>query len=121
MRSLLGLLVLALAAAPARVINVPADQPTIQAGIDASVNGDTVLAAPGTYFENVRFNGRNVTVASRFLLTRDPLDISATVIDGSRPRHPDTASCVLIIDGEDSTAVLEGLTLTNGAGTFWQP
>jgi len=33
----------------ATIIHVPADQPTIQAGINAASNGDAVLAAPGTY------------------------------------------------------------------------
>ncbi|MCX6832929.1 MAG: right-handed parallel beta-helix repeat-containing protein [candidate division Zixibacteria bacterium] len=33
----------------AATIHVPADQPTIQTGINAAVDGDTVLVAPGTY------------------------------------------------------------------------
>lgn len=33
----------------AATIRVPSDQSTIQDGLDASVSGDTVLVAPGTY------------------------------------------------------------------------
>jgi len=37
----------------ATIINVPDDYSTIQAGINASDDGDTVLIAQGIYFENL--------------------------------------------------------------------
>jgi hypothetical protein len=46
------------ASARAADINVPADQPTLQAGIDAAAPGDRVLVAPGTYFERIDFPKR---------------------------------------------------------------
>ena len=37
----------------ATIINVPSDYSTIQEGINASVDGDTVLVAQGNYIENL--------------------------------------------------------------------
>ena len=48
----------------ALTIHVPADEPTIQDGLDVAVGGDTVLVAPGTYVENIDFIGKAITVRS---------------------------------------------------------
>lgn len=104
----------------AKVINVPGDAATIQEGINMSENGDTVLVAPGTYVENINFKGKNIHVASHFILARDRTKIEETIIDGGNPSDSDTASCVLIISGEDRNAILEGFTLTKGKGTLWE-
>ncbi|MGB6123469.1 MAG: choice-of-anchor D domain-containing protein [Bacteroidota bacterium] len=103
----------------ATIHSVPSQYPTIRAAIEAAVDGDTVLVAPGTYAENINFAGKNIVVASRYIVSGDPLDIAATIIHGGSPVDPDTASCVLIVSGEDTTAVLEGFTLTGGSGTKW--
>jgi hypothetical protein len=93
----------------ATIINIPADQPTIQAGIDTAVDADTVLVQPGTYYENINYNGKNITIASLFLTTQDTTYISQTIIDGNQ-----NGSVVTFESGGDSTAVLCGLTITNG-------
>ena len=101
------------------VLDVPAKFPTIQTAIDSAVPGDTVLVAPGRYYENIRFKGKGIVVASRFARSRSAADIERTVIDGSRPAHPDTGTVVRFVNQEDSTAVLEGFTITGGTGTIW--
>ncbi len=101
------------------VLSVPTNYPTIQAAITASSHGDTVLVEPGTYYENINFRGKNIVLTSRFFLTQDTSYICSTIIDGSQPLFPDTASCIILNSGEDSTAVIEGFTITGGAGTKW--
>ena len=100
----------------ATIINVPKDQPTIQAGVNVAIDGDTVLVQPGIFVENINYNGKNITVASLFLTTQDTSYISQTIIDG------DSITSVVFFDnGEDSTAVLCGFTIRNGLGGIFYP
>jgi parallel beta-helix repeat protein len=88
----------------AATIYVPDDYPTIQDAINASVNGDTVIVRPGTYVENVRFNGKLITLKSE----KGP---SFTTIDGNQ-----CGCTVLFYRRETSDAILDGFTITNGTG-----
>jgi len=96
-------------------INGTGNYTSIQEGIDNSVNGDTVLVYPGTYYENINYNGKNITVASLYLTTQADSFIDKTIIDGNQ-----NGSVVTFSNGEDSTAVLSGFTLMNGSGTLYQ-
>jgi len=100
----------------AQVIHVPADQSTIQAGIDTASDGDTVLVADGTYLENINFTGKAIMVASHYIMDGDTNHINNTIIDGSQPANPDNGSVVTFITGEDTTSVLCGFTITGGSG-----
>ncbi len=56
----LGLYSFALSA----TIHVPGDQPTIQSGADFATEGDTVLVAPGIYFENIIIESKGIALIS---------------------------------------------------------
>ncbi|MGD1059628.1 MAG: right-handed parallel beta-helix repeat-containing protein [Solirubrobacteraceae bacterium] len=87
-------------------IHVPTDQPTIQAGINASNNGDTVLVAPGTYSEAIDFKGKAITVES----SGGP---ATTIIDGTNQ-----AFVVTFQSGETRNSILSGFTIQNGGKPF---
>ena len=95
----------------ATVIRVPQSQPTIQAGINAAVHGDTVLVDTGTYYERINYRAKRIVVTS----VSGP---GLTIIDASPFAGQDTASAVLFISGETIASVLDGFTLRNGHGTY---
>jgi parallel beta-helix repeat protein len=82
-----------------------ADYTTIQAAIDAAGNGDTIIVCPGTYYENIEFDGKNITVQSSN--PSSPSIVATTVIDGGK-----SGSVVRFVNGDTST--LEGFTVRNG-------
>jgi len=94
------------------VIHVPGEQPTIQAGIDAALPGDTVLVAAGTYTGNgnrdIDFSGKNIVLKSE----NGP---DFTIIDCQGDLdYPHRG--FIFHSGEDSTAVVDGFTIQGGYG-----
>ena len=83
--------------------------PSIQWCIDHASDGDTILVYPGTYYEHLDFLGKAIVV-------KGVAGAAETVVDaGGR------GSVVTFLSGEDTTSVLEGLTLRNGGGTLLPP
>jgi parallel beta-helix repeat protein len=98
----------------ATVLQVPGEYPTIQAGIDAAAEGDTVLVADGVYTgdgnRNLDFGGVNIVVMSEN--GPEPTIIDCQGIAGHRGFY--------FHSGEDTTSVVQGFTIRNGyaEGTY---
>ncbi len=76
---------------------------TIQGAINGAASGDTVVVAPGTYFELIDFLGKTLVVKGA--------GIGQSIIDGQM-----LGSIVTIQSGEGQGTTLEGFTLKNGVG-----
>jgi parallel beta-helix repeat protein len=94
---------LAVSAGAQQTIHVPGDSATIQGGINAATNGDTVLVAPGTYVENIDFMGKAITVTS----SGGPTN---TTIDGGQK-----GIVVNFANNETRASIINGFTITNDA------
>ncbi len=90
------------------VVHVPSEYPTIQAGLDAAMEHDTVMVADGTYTgdgnRDLDFGGANITLLSESGPEATIIDCQASEVDPHYAIHLHTA--------EDSTARVEGFTLT---------
>jgi parallel beta-helix repeat protein len=78
---------------------------SIQTAIDAAVDTDEIVVAPGTYVEAINFLGKAITLSSS-----DGAEV--TVIDAQ-----ETGTVVTCESGEGPDTVLEGFTITGGVGT----
>lgn len=96
----------------ARVWHVPAEAPTIQAGIDSASVGDIVMVAPGVYQEHIVL-ASGISVLGENSLT--------TIIDGGGASI-DVVRAINVDDVEFSgftvTGAISGGGLPGGAGVF---
>ncbi len=83
---------------------------TIQGAINTAVDTDEIVVEPGTYNEVIDFTGKAITLRSTD--PSDPAVVAATIIDGTGLNN----SVVKCISGEGPDTVLDGFTITGGAG-----
>lgn len=91
-------------------VYIPDDFSTIQAGIDACTDGDTVIVRDGTYTGN---GNRDIDYDGRAIVVMSENGPEGTIIDcegGWLNPHRG----FLFQHGEDSNSVLKGFTITNG-------
>ncbi|MEA3476080.1 MAG: hypothetical protein U9R23_06560 [Candidatus Cloacimonadota bacterium] len=93
-------------------ILVPEHYNEIQQAINSVGDGHTILVSPGTYYENLNFLGKEISLISYFSVTNDRCFIEQTIIDGNQ-----NGSCVLFVTGETENTLLQGFKLINGSGT----
>jgi len=90
-------------------IFVPDQYPSVQSAIYAAAESDTIIVLPGTYYENIDYLGKEITIGSLFLFSQDSMYIEDTIIDGNQ-----SGSVVTLNSGEGPNTKISGLTIRNG-------
>ncbi len=104
---LLQILILLTLPCSATIINVPSDDyPDIQSGIDVSMDGDTVLLAPGTYTGD---GNKNVIVTDRDIVIMSLGDPEGCVIDCE-----EDGRAFFLESGYGKNIIFQGITFLNG-------
>ncbi len=82
------------------------DFTSIQEAIDIAIDNDTILVHPGTYYENISINSKNISLQSTYYLTDNSEDIENTFISGD----PDN-SAIRVENSESVT--IQGFKISN--------
>lgn len=82
------------------------DYPTITEAINSVGEGSTISVNPGTYYENIDLEGKNMSL----IATGGPEN---TIIDGG-----DNGRVFTLLNNEDSATVIDGFTITNGSASL---
>jgi hypothetical protein len=111
MRRLIFILILTVCTtAVAKIINIPADFETIQEGIDASIDGDTVVVAQGKYYETLSVE-KGIVLASQYIFNPDTSIISQTVICGDSSSS--SLPILLSVTISETQVTISGFTFTH--------
>jgi hypothetical protein len=92
-------------------LTVPVQYPSIQAGIDAASDGDTVLVAAGTYTGT---GNKNLIFGGKAVILNAPDGPATTIIDCESSGRAFNFSSYGWNSGETPATAVVGFTLTNG-------